>query len=485
MSETHCVLSIDIGTSSARAAIFDISGQQIGPCAQHSYPLETSHDGKATIQPRQLLQEFCAVIDETLAAGNRRLKIGAVGLSTFWHSLIGLDGHVEPTTPIWTWADLRAADHAHSLRKRIANNLHESTGCPVHSSFWLSRLPWIRDSDKDTYESTVTWSSTIDFLMHQLFGELKTSLSMASGTGLLDLDTPRWNDEALSAAGVTEKNLPEVSDTPYCGLRPEYALRWPQLHGIPWFPAAGDGACSNIGSGCHTRDSLVLMLGTSGSMRMLWEGGRPDLSDPALWCFRLDEKRFAGGMALSEGGASAAWARKLLAENVHNMETEIAAMPPDAHGLTVLPYFLGARSPDWTDGRSACIAGITAATTPIEIYRATLESIGLRFAALKKRLDQAWPGEKRIVATGAGLLRSPVWSRIVADCLGREIQISGVEEGSLRGAALLAWERLGVANLGRFDYPIDRLVSPNAEAHSAYADAMERQEALNQMFLRQ
>ncbi|MFT3962365.1 gluconokinase [Propionivibrio sp.] len=482
MNEKSCVLSIDIGTSSVRAAIFDTCGRQIGPCAQHGYPLATGHDGSATIQPDELLKELCRVIDEALAAKEGKLAIDAVGLSTFWHSLVGLDERTAPTTPVWTWADRRAANRARSLRARLGSGLHESTGCPIHSSFWLSRLPWLRDSDKNTYASTATWCSAIDFLMHRLFGELKTSVSMASGTGLFDLDQPRWNAEALSVAEIGEGSLPEVSDSPYRGLRSEYAGRWPQLAGIPWFPAAGDGACSNIGSGCHTRDSLVLMLGTSGSMRMLWDAGRPRLPDPALWCFRLDAKRFAGGMALSEGGASAAWARRLVAEEARrDVDEEIAAMPPDAHGLTVLPFFLGARSPDWIDGRTACIAGITAATTPLEIYRATLESIGLRFAVLKKRLDRAWPDEKRIVATGAGLVRSPVWSQIVADCLGREIELSGVEEGSLRGAALLAWERLGAAPLGRFGYPIDRVVSPDAEAHSRYAEAMERQEAFDRL----
>jgi gluconokinase len=98
---------------------------------------------------------------------------------------------------------------------------------------------------------------------------------------------------------------------------------------------------------------------------------------------------------------------------------------------------------------------------------------------LKKRLDRAWPHKRRIVATGAGFLRSPAWSQIVADCLGQEIQISGIEEGSLRGAALLAWERLGIKSLDHFDHPIERIVSPDLIAHSRYAEAMKRQEVLD------
>jgi gluconokinase len=478
MNEKSSALAIDIGTSSVRAAIFDSSGKQTGPCAQHNYRLTTAHDGSAVIHPNELLEKFCTVIDETLESG-AELEIGAVGVSSFWHSLVGLDERGNPTMPVWTWADRRSASQAHLLKGAATGDLHESTGCPIHSSFWLSRLSWIKKHDTAIYATTTTWCSAVDFLMHQLFAELKTSISMASGTGLFDLNFPHWNEAALSVTGIDERALPEVSRSPYRGLQAEYAVRWPQLRRIPWFPAVGDGACSNIGSGCHTKDSLVLMLGTSGSMRVLWESGRPELPDSGLWCFRLDEKRFAGGMALSEGGASAAWAYGLIAADAHrNVDQEIAAMPPDAHGLTILPFFLGARSPDWVDGRKACIAGITAATTPLEIYQATLESIGLRFAVLKKRLDRAWPGKRHIVASGAGLLRSPIWGRIVANCIGEEVQISGVEEGSLRGAALLAWERLGSA-IDSFDSPVERIISPDPGAHSRYAEAMERQEALD------
>jgi gluconokinase len=480
MNEKSSVLAIDIGTSSVRAAAFDSSGRQVGPCAQCNYRLISDHEGAAIIYPDELLEKFCAVIDQTLKSGVTTLEIEAVGVSSFWHSLVGLDGCGIPTMPVWTWADRRSASQARLLRTRVDEELHEATGCPIHSSFWLARLPWIRKHDAAAYASTATWVSAIDFLMHRLFSELKTSISMASGTGLFDLNCPYWNETALSVAEVDSEILPKVSDLPYRGLQAEYAERWPELRRIPWFSAVGDGACSNIGSGCHNRDSLVLMLGTSGSMRVLWESGPPTLPDAGLWCFRLDEKRFAGGMALSEGGASAAWARGLIPAGAYpDVDHVIRQMLPDAHGLTVLPYFLGARSPDWIDGRTACIAGITAATTPLEIYHATLESVGLRFAALKRRLDQAWPHEKRVVATGAGFLRSSAWSQIVADCLGQEIVVSGIEEGSLRGAALLAWERLGASFLDRLEHPFGRIISPNPEAHSRYAEAVERQEALD------
>src|SRR5580698_6739538 len=94
-------------------------------------------------------------------------------------------------------------------------------------------------------------------------------------------------------------------------LSPGFAARWPQLDGIPWFPALGDGACDNVGSGCTKRDRYALMVGTSGAIRA---SERADsITIPSgLFCYRLDRKRFVLGGALSNGGEVFAWMRKTL-----------------------------------------------------------------------------------------------------------------------------------------------------------------------------
>jgi gluconokinase len=327
--------------------------------------------------------------------------------------------------------------------------------------------------------------SAADYLFLEFFGSLQTSVSMASGTGLFDLNSLSWSEAALAVARLDRSRLPVISDAPLHNLRSNYARQWPRLAGVPWFPAIGDGACSNVGAGCTDESALVLMLGTSGSMRIVWEAERAAILDPALWCYRVDQRRFAGGMALSEGGGSAEWARRALAIGSDcDLEVNLARMEPNAHGLTVLPYFVGSRSPDWTEGRTAVLAGLSAATTPIQIYRAVLESIGLRFALLKRRLDQAWPRQRRIMATGAALLRSPAWCQIVADCLGEKIFVSGVDEGSLRGAALLTLERMGeVKGLWDFEFPVRTVVSPDRKAHATYLDALGQQASLDRLLL--
>lgn len=274
------VLTLDVGSSSVRAALFDTMASPVGTIAQRSYKLDVAHDGKATIDPQGLFDNVAEIIDETLNSLPNNCIIVGVALSTFWHSLIGVDKSNRPTTPVFTWADRRSSVHAMSLRNYPYKvELHRETGCPIHSSFWPARLLWLADTDPKPFSATRLWLSAADHLFLELFGEVSTSISMASGTGLFDLNQLHWSEHALRVAKIDLSFLPNVSDAPRRGLREKYRIRWPILANVPWFPAKGDGACSNIGANCMDDSKIAFMLGTSGSIRIVWEAGRAFIND--------------------------------------------------------------------------------------------------------------------------------------------------------------------------------------------------------------
>ena len=120
---TPLILALDIGTSSSRSALFDSDGNRIADCtAQRTYPLATSGDGGATLDPAVLLKAIRLCIGETLQAYRskkalRGRRIAGVGVSCFWHSLVGCDAAGNPLTPIITWADSRCRQDAAALRE--------------------------------------------------------------------------------------------------------------------------------------------------------------------------------------------------------------------------------------------------------------------------------------------------------------------------------------------------------------------------------
>jgi gluconokinase len=478
------ILVVDAGSSSVRCSLYDGSGDLIegtGVSFRHSFT--SSRGGGSTLDA----DEFCGLVskavDGTLArAGERVGSIVGVALSTFWHSVLGVDRWGRPTTPVFTWADHRAAGAAGELRERLDEDaVHQRTGCVLHSSYLPAKLLWLSRSFPGAFEKSVRFLSPGEYLHLGLFGEARVGTSMASGTGLFDQNRKAWDEELLQALPIGVGRLSSISDEPSRGLRGERARRWPALADVPWFPAVGDGACSNIGSGCTGRGRLALMVGTSGALRMLWRAGSVGVPE-GLWCYRACAERFVAGGALSDGGNLVEWLRRtLLLPGPEETEKLLAGMEPDAHGLTFLPLLAGERGPGWADRANGTVAGLSMTTQPVEILRASMEAVALRFVLIAHILDEAFPersGDRQVIATGGGLSSSPVWTGIMADALGRPVTASAVPEASGRGAALLALEALGGPLIEEVEAPLGEVYEPDLSRHAVYEEALARQKEL-------
>jgi gluconokinase len=370
----------------------------------------------------------------------------ALAMSCFWHSLVAVDAHDRPLTPVLTWRD----------RAGVSPPLdpaayHRRTGCFLHPAFWPAKIERLAREGV----SAARYLSFGDYLFLRLTGEARTSVSTASGTGLLDPNGLVWDEETLAALGLEASQLAPLSDEPVAGV----------------WPALGDGACSNVGAGCVTRGRAAVMIGTSAAARVVYEA--PALEPrPGLFLYRLDERRFCEGGALSDGGNLHAW----LLRTLRDVDTAgLAARPAAGHGLTFLPFLGGERSLGWDPERRGAIEGLTFATTPLDIAQAALEAVCYQLADV---LD-AIGGIESIVATGTALLANTAWLQVLADVLGRPVEVSGVPEGSARGAALVAFERLGLPLPAA---PVAYVAEPRGDRHEIHLrsgrvqrDAMNRE----------
>jgi gluconokinase len=344
--------------------------------------------------------------------------------SCFAHSLVALDSDWNALTPILGWRDTRSAGAAEWLARRLdAEAVHARTGAFLHPSFWPAKLAWLAETEPETFRRAAWFVSFADFLN----GKPETSLSMASTSGLLD-----------------EERLPRVADLPL------------------W----SDAACSNAGAGCTGHERAALMVGTSGALRVLYESERPQ-PKPGLFLYLADERRVVEGGALSDGGNLYEWLERTLADT----SGSLAERGPRDHGLVFLPFLGGERSTGWNPHARGAIHGLTFETTPLDVRQAAYEGVAFRFAAVADLL----PDVREVVATGGGLLRDRDWIQIMADALAGPVHVSGVAEASLRGAAVLALERLGHEAA---DAPIAQVVEPRPERADAYRAAREEQQRL-------
>jgi gluconokinase len=427
------VLALDVGSSSVRAQRFDERAEPVDDLRQEHY------EGGDPDEIVRLVRR---------AIGGRDESVDAVGTSCFGHSLVALDAHGKPLTPVLGWRDTGMAGAAARLRARVdPEAVRMRTGVYVHPSFWPAKLAWLAETEPEAFRSAARFVSFGDYLYEQLLGIVPPcSLSIASGTGLLDLHGQRWDADLLEVLSVDESRLPPISDA--------------ELDG--WYPAVFDGACSNLGAGCTGTARAALNVGTSAALRILYETEQPRLR-PGLFLYRLDERRVVEGGALSDGGNLYAWLNTTLAPSERG--------DPGDHGLTFLPFLGGERSTGWELNAKGAIAGLTFETTAQDIRQAALEGVALRLAAIAELL----PEVEEVVATGQGVLSDPGWIQIMADALARPVTASAVEEASLRGAAVATLERLGHAPP---EAPLGEVFHPREERAEAYRSARERQQRL-------
>lgn len=361
--------------------------------------------------------------------------------SCFAHSLVAVDAGGNALTPILGWRDTRSAGAAEWLARRLDGEaVHARTGAFLHPSFWPAKLAWLAEAQAEIFRGAARFVSFADYL----HGRAETSLGMASTSGLLDLTTLDWDEELLATLGVDRGRLPRIADVPL----------WP------------DAACSNAGAGCTTRERAALMVGTSGALRVVYETERPQ-PKPGLFLYLADRSRVVEGGALSDGGNLYEWLGRTLADS----SGSLGQRDPRSHELVFLPFLGGERSTGWNPEARGTVHGLTFETTPLDLRQAAFEGVAFRFAAIADLL----PDLREVVATGGGLLRDRAWIQIMADALARPVAVSGVAEASLRGAAVLALERLGHEAA---EAPTAEVVEPRPDRADAYRAAREEQQRL-------
>jgi gluconokinase len=498
------ILVVDMGSSSMRAMLFDGQAREVvGTLARKTYSVRSTAEGGAELDPEQMFEAFASVLDEVVdkAAGETITHVSASSLAS---NVLAVDGAGRALTPAYLYSDTRDASAVEELRSRVDwAPIHVRTGCPLHTSYLPARFLWIKHALPDLFGHAARWLSLHEFFLLKIFGRTLISHSLASWTGLLNRTRLDWDEDVLSLVGVRPRQLSPLASIreSLTGLGRKYAERWPGLAQAHFLPALGDGAAANIGSGCTDTNRVAVTVGTSGAVRVVVPasnradvqprsrkdsfGSEADrsatLSIPAgLWLYSVDERRGVLGGSLNNGGNVFAYMRRTLQlPAAAAEEIDLAALEPDGHGLTVLPFFAGERSPGYHGNARAAIVGLNLETSPIEILRATFEALAYRVATIFALIREAIPVPREIIASGSALLNSPTWVQIIADVLGQKVTVSGEEQATARGAALLALEATGaIREAGDLAPAFGRTFAPDHAHHQVYLRAMERQQQL-------
>jgi gluconokinase len=469
------VLGVDIGTTSAKAVAFDAHGRAWG-AGEVGYPLLEPEHGWAVQDPSEVVEATLratqGAVKATLQRGG---ELAGIAFSGAMHSLVALDDGGRPLTPLVTWADTRATAQAERLRREHPR-LHARTGTPPHPMAPLPKLMWFREREPDTFAAAQRWCGIKELVVERLTGAWAVDHSVASGTGLLNLERLDWEPEALAVAGLDPDRLsPLVTVSHVLALTGAAARRLEVDPATPVVVGAGDGPLANVGVGAVRPGVAACSIGTSGALRLVVE--RPAV-DPHghLFCYALTPGRWVVGGATNSGGVVLQWAGEALAPDLGPHPTRellrlAAKAPAGSDGLVMLPYLLGERAPHWSSLPRGAYVGLTRAHRREHLVRAAVEGVCQQLALVLASMGEAGNEVREIRATG-GFAHSAFWRQMLASVLQTAIGFPADHEGSALGAALVGMEALGlVESIERAAalVAVDAVVEPDPRDAAVYA----------------
>jgi glycerol kinase len=470
---TH-LLSLDQGTTSSRAIVFDRAARPLAmdqmPTTQH-FP----RPGWVQQDPIEIWETTLQTARNAMArAGISGTDIAAIGIANQRETLVIWDrASGEPVYPAIVWQSRQSQPQVDALINRgMAPTYQQSTGLVPDAYFTATKIAWLFDTDpglRSRADAGELLAGTIDsWLLWNLTAGAAhvTDATNASRTMLFDITALDWSPRLLADLAIPRQILPQV--VPSAGIA---AYTAPELFGseIPIAGIAGDQQAALFGQTCFAQGDAKNTYGT-GSFLLLNIGQQPVPSSHQLLttvAWQLPNRTdYALEGAVFVSGAAVQWLRDGLGIIETAAEVEpLAASVPDSGGVAVVPALTGLGAPYWDAAARGTILGITRGTSAAHIARATLEAIALQTADV----IEAMRADSGIALTSlrvdGGASRNDLLMQIQSDVLGVPVVRPANVETTAVGAAYLAglgaglWPTLAaIAD----HWQIDRIFEPRS-----------------------
>lgn len=440
---------------------------------QVHYELLKTAPGRSEQDPDTIVEACLQCLERLCKAVGKPPAL--VGLSSYMHGIMALDDNNKPLTPVILWSDTRSGAIARRLRQSpAAESIYLETGTPIHSMSPLCKIIWLCEHEPAAFQKAKRFLSIKEYLWFRLFGTFEIDASVASATGLYNLEQQSWNPQSLALCGLEPKQLSDIRPTTFqrtfsareCGPLADFAS-------TSFCIGGSDGCMANLGSGVTAPGVAALTIGTSGAVRITTS--TPLLRYPAMiFSYVLDEKRFVCGGPINNGGNVLQWLIKNFwgckedAEKAYDdFFRLIEPVPAGSEGLVFLPYVYGERAPVWDEEAGGVFLGIKAHHTTAHFLRAGLEGICMALRQVMELLEAASQPLHSVYISG-GFIQSATWVQMLADVLNKPLVTEDGGDASAVGAALIAMQGAGWKRPDPEGAPSAKQVQPQSKNLQAY-----------------
>lgn len=473
------VIGLDIGTTSAKAVIFNLDGSVKAEAEQL---IETYHPqpGWAEQDPDELergaVQALRIVMEQAQIS---KAEVVGIGFSCAMHSLICVAGDGTPLSRALIWSDGRSSNLVDGLLATDGQALFERTGVPIHPMSPLLKLLWMKETNYQPYLQAQSFMSVKEYILMKWYDQPVADYSMAAASGLMNAKTLQWDEEALALVGVKPEQLSRIvaPTEVLTGLKQEVAEEIGISAETPLAVGAADGQLANLGIGAIAPGEVAITVGTSGAIRQFANDFHIN-EKRETFCYAFTENYSIIGGPTNNGGIALQWLKELVnyPGSYEAFLAEAEGVSPGAEGMIFLPYINGERAPIWNQDATGSFSGVVITHKQEHFVRAVLEGITFNLYQMEQALARL-AGESKTIYVNGGLARSPLWLQILADIFGKEVYVAETHHSSAWGAAWTALVAIGKA--ASFEeikqsVKLGDAIQPNPENHATYRKIYEK-----------
>lgn len=470
------ILSLDQGTSSSRAIVFDHKGQ-IRSMAQREFTQIFPRSGWVEHNPHEIWSSQASVIAEAITSiGIDGSNIAGIGITNQRETTIVWDSETEePIYNAIVWQDRRTSEYCDQLKAEGKTEfIRERTGLIIDAYFSATKVKWILDNvpgARERAQKGKLMFGTVDtWLIWRLTRGEKhvTDVSNASRTMLFNIHTLKWDEELLALFDIPLSMMPEVRSSSEVYGHTKTTIF---AHRVPIAGIAGDQQAALFGQMCVEPGAVKNTYGT-GCFLLMNSGEKPidsknNLLTTIAWKIG-DKVNYALEGSIFVGGSVVQWLRDGLGVIRSSGEVEaLAASVPDTAGVYFVPALTGLAAPYWDQYARGSISGISRGTTAAHIARAALEGIAYQTYDIVDAMQRDSGIKLCELKVDGGAARNNLLMQFQSDILSTRVIRPEVTETTALGAAYLAG--LAVGFWGSLDeirqqWQAERVFEPMAEA---------------------
>lgn len=438
------ILSIDQGTTSSRAIVFALNGQQVSNM-QQEFTQHYPANGWVEHDPEEIWKTTLESSKTALEQASKKgVSVACIGITNqrettlVWNKETG-----KAIYPAIVWQDRRTAQYCESIKKQ-EEFVRAKTGLLLDPYFSATKVKWILDEVEGARhlasQGKLAFGTVDSFLIWRLTDGKShvTDASNASRTNLFNIHTQQWDAELLELFDIPANMLPEVLD-----CADDFGITSKRVLGqsLPISGVAGDQQAALVGQSCFKAGDLKSTYGT-GCFALLNTGEEAVMSSHKLLTtvgYRLNGvTSYALEGAIFTAGANIQWLRDGIHVLDHAKQSQVLAESLDYdHGVFLVPGFAGLGAPHWNPNARASLFGMTRGTGPAHFARAALEAVCYQTHELLNAMENDGISSSAVWVDG-GMVGNDWLCQFLADILQIEVQRPKIMESTALGAAYLA-----------------------------------------------